>query len=73
MCAVATAHARKSLPCELAVCYDQESGQTLDIYYPKSAKTGMTFCCHQTECSRVYFCCTGPLNIVPDVNQTLIE
>ena len=33
----ATAHARKTLKCDLGVCYDEDSGQLLDIYYPSSS------------------------------------
>ena len=33
MWSLATAHAQKALRCEVGVCYDQESGQTLDIYH----------------------------------------
>lgn len=32
----ATSQAQKELRCELGVCYDQESGQVLDIYYPSN-------------------------------------
>ena len=36
ICVVATARAQKSVRCDLGVCYDEGSGQCVDIYYPSS-------------------------------------
>ena len=39
----ATANAQKELQCEVGVCYDEESGETVDFYSPPPAVAGVYY------------------------------